>query len=61
MQAVIFNARLDAVVCGIFVVLVTTILVDSIRLWIGIVRGTRPAQIRESSYVPTRLGPEETW
>ncbi len=30
-QAVIFNARLDAVVCGIFVVLVATILVDSLR------------------------------
>jgi carbon starvation protein len=61
MHAVIFNARLDAVVCGIFLVLVTTILIDSIRLWIGIVRGTRPAQIRETTFVPTQLGPEESW
>ena len=60
-QTLIFNARLDAVVCGIFLVLVTTILVDSIRLWIGILRGTRPAQIRETSFVPTQLGPEESW
>ncbi len=61
MQAVIFNARLDAVVCGIFLVLVTTILIDSIWLWIGIVRGTRPAYSRETAFVLTRLGPEETW
>jgi carbon starvation protein len=61
MQAVIFNARLDAVVCGIFLVLVTTILIDSMWLWIGIVRGTRPAYSRETTFVPTRLGPEETW
>jgi carbon starvation protein len=61
MQAVIFNARLDAVVCGIFLVLVPMILMDSIRLWIGIARGTRPALSREAPFVPTRLGPEETW
>jgi carbon starvation protein len=60
-QAVIFNARLDAVVCGVFLVLVTMILLDSIRLWIGIARGTRPAYSRETTFVPTRLGPEETW
>jgi carbon starvation protein len=33
-KAQIFNNRLDAVICGIFVVLVTVILVDSIRVWI---------------------------
>src|SRR4029450_13149536 len=38
-QTLIFNARLDAVVCGVFLVLVTTILLDSIRLWVGILRG----------------------
>ncbi len=61
MQAVIFNARLDAVVCGVFLVLVTTILIDSLWLWIGIVRGTRPAYSRETAFVLTRLGPEESW
>ncbi|MCX6634162.1 MAG: carbon starvation protein A, partial [Acidobacteria bacterium] len=34
-QTLIFNNRLDAVVCGIFLVLVTTILADSIRVWTG--------------------------
>ena len=58
-QTLIFNARLDAVVCGIFLVLVTTILIDSIRLWIGILRGTRDAQVREAPFVMSQLRPEE--
>ena len=58
-QTLIFNARLDAVVCGIFLVLVTTILVDSIRLWIGILRGTRDARVSETPFVMSHLRPEE--
>ena len=58
-QALIFNARLDAVVCAIFVVLVTTILVDSIRVWSGILRGTRSAEIAEAPFVLSQLRPEE--
>jgi carbon starvation protein len=37
-QAQIFNNRLDAVICGIFLVLVTIILVESIRVWIRHIR-----------------------
>src|SRR5881628_1161322 len=40
-DTLIFNARLDAVICGVLVVLVATILVDSLRVWVGILRGTR--------------------
>jgi carbon starvation protein len=58
-QALIFNNRLDAVVCGIFLVLVTTILVDSIRLWVGILRGTREARLVEAPFVLSKLSPEE--
>jgi carbon starvation protein len=58
-QTVIFNARLDAVVCGIFLVLVTVILVDSLRVWIGILRGTRAAMTNESPFVMTQLRTEE--
>lgn len=58
-QALIFNARLDAVLCGVFVLLVALILVDSIRQWVGILRGTRPATLAESPFVPTRLQAEE--
>lgn len=59
MQAVIFNARLDAVVCGVFLVLVTLILVDSVRLWAGLLRGTRSSRSTESPFVLSQLRPEE--
>ena len=59
MQTLIFNARLDAMVCGIFLLLVTTILVDSFRIWVGILRGTREARVTEAPFVLSRLRPEE--
>ncbi|MCS6951746.1 MAG: carbon starvation CstA family protein [Bryobacterales bacterium] len=58
-QALIFNARLDAVVCGIFLFLVALILVDSIRVWTGILRGTREAKVTEAPFVLSRLRAEE--
>jgi carbon starvation protein len=58
-ETLIFNARLDAVICGIFVVLVATILVDSIRVWTGILRGTRSAHVAEAPFVLSRLTAEE--
>jgi carbon starvation protein len=59
LETLIFNARLDAAVCGIFLVLVSTILIDSIRLWIGVLRGTRDAKVLESPFVLSRLRAEE--
>jgi len=47
------------VVCGVFLVLVATILVDSIRVWAGILRGTREARITETPFVLSHLRPEE--
>ena len=58
-RALIFNERLDAVVCGIFLVLVTTILVDSVRVWVGILRGTRSSETTEAPFTMTNLSPEE--
>jgi carbon starvation protein len=58
-QAQIFNNRLDAVVCAVFLVLVTTILVDSILLWYRILAGASDATVREAPFVPTRLSAEE--
>ncbi|MBL8179064.1 MAG: carbon starvation protein A [Bryobacterales bacterium] len=58
-QTVIFNNRLDAVVCGLFLVLVTTILVDSLILWAGILRGTREAKVSEAPFVLSQLRAEE--
>jgi carbon starvation protein len=58
-RAQIFNNRLDALLCGVFVVLVTTVLLDSIRIWIGILRGQREARVNESPFVASQLNPEE--
>src|SRR5262249_43549378 len=59
MQTLIFNNRLDAVVCGLFLVLVTTILLDSLFLWIGLLRGTRESRVMEAPFVLSNLSPEE--
>jgi carbon starvation protein len=56
--ALIFNARLDAAVTGIFLILVATILIDSIRVWIGILGGTQQAKTTETPFVPSHLAEE---
>ncbi len=56
---VVFNDRLDAVLCGIFLVLVATILIDSVRVWIGVLRGTREAKVNEAPFVLSALKAEE--
>ena len=58
-QAVVFNNQLDALLAGIFVVLVTTILADSIRVWAGILRGRREARVFEAPFVLTQLQAED--
>ncbi|HYW46379.1 MAG TPA: carbon starvation CstA family protein [Bryobacteraceae bacterium] len=58
-RTLIFNARLDAVVCGILMVLVAVILFDSLRVWIGILRGTREARVCEAPFVLSELRTEE--
>jgi carbon starvation protein len=58
-NTLIFNARLDAVLCGIFLVLVTMIVVDSVRVWAGILRGTAESRTNESPFVMTQLRTEE--
>jgi carbon starvation protein len=58
-RTLIFNARLDAVVCAVLLLLVTAILVDSMRIWIGILRGVREARLSESPFVLSRLRAEE--
>ena len=51
----IFNARVDAVLCGVLLLLVTAVLADSLRVWIGILRGTREAKVSETPFVPSQL------
>jgi carbon starvation protein len=56
---VAFNARLDAVVCGVFMVLVAVILADSIRVWMGILSGSRESRVHEAPFVLSQLRAEE--
>jgi carbon starvation protein len=57
-HAVIFNERLDAVVCGIFLALVAVIVLDSARVWFGLLRGTRAAVSSESPFIPSSFEAE---
>ena len=58
-QTLIFNNRLDAAVCAIFLILVTTILADSIRLWYRILAGGQETKVQESPFVRSKLRAEE--
>jgi carbon starvation protein len=58
-KQLIFNNRLDAALCGLFLVLVTTVLLDSARVWAGILNGSREAKSNEAPFVPTQLEAEE--
>jgi len=58
-QGLIFNDRLDAVVCGIFLVLVFLILADSLRVWFGILSGSKEAKVEEAPFVLSQLRVEE--
>ncbi|MBV8829241.1 MAG: carbon starvation protein A [Acidobacteriaceae bacterium] len=54
-HAVIFNERLDAVLCAVFLVLVTIIVVDSLRCWFGLLSGTRSLQTSETPFVESQI------
>jgi len=53
--SLVFNARLDAVVTAVFLIMVAVILIDSIRVWMGVLRGTRSATLNETPFVQSRL------
>jgi carbon starvation protein len=57
-RAVIFNERLDALVCAVFLLLVSVIVLDSLRVWYGLLRGTRAAVSSESPFMASRFEPE---
>jgi carbon starvation protein len=55
----IFNNRLDAAVTGVLLIMVTLVLVESVRQWIGILRGAGEARVKESPFVRTRFVEEQ--
>jgi carbon starvation protein len=55
----VFNNRLDAAVTGALVLMVTLVLVESLRQWWGILNGTKEARMKESPFVRTRLVEEQ--
>jgi len=58
-QTLIFNAKLDAVICGVLMVLVATVLLDSLRVWIAILKGTSESRVSEAPFVLSQLRAEE--
>ncbi|HEX4229620.1 MAG TPA: carbon starvation CstA family protein [Bryobacteraceae bacterium] len=54
-RAVLFNERLDAAVCGLLLALVAIIVIDSLRVWYGLLRGSRSNASTESPFVLSTL------
>ena len=54
----IFNNRLDAAVTGLLLVMVTLVLIESARQWVGVLTGRRASRVRETPFVMTRLSEE---
>jgi carbon starvation protein len=55
----IFNDRLDAVVTGTLIVMVTLILIESAVEWVRILSGRKQARVKESPFVATRFAEEQ--
>jgi carbon starvation protein len=57
-QTLIFNDRLDAAVCGIFLLLVSVIIVDSLRVWNRLLNGAHETRSSETPFVLSQLEAE---
>jgi carbon starvation protein len=55
----IFNDRIDAAMAAFFMIAVVVILVDSINVWVGVVRGRRAAVSTETPFTPRPLAAQE--
>ena len=51
----IFNNRLDAALTAILVIMVSLVVIESVRVWAGILSGNKASPVRESAFVMTRL------
>ena len=50
--------QLDAAVCGLLVLLVSVIVIESALQWISVISGRRQAATQESPFVPTAYAEE---
>ena len=55
----IFNDRLDALVTGILILMITTVLLDSLLEWSRVLLGEKSVQVREAPFVATRFVEEQ--
>lgn len=55
----VLNNRLDALVTGALVAMVSLVLIESIRKWISVLSGQSEASVSESPFVPTRLAEDQ--
>ena len=55
----IFNDRLDAVVTGTLIVMVTLILLESAVEWMRVLSGHKQARVKETPFVATRFAEEQ--
>jgi hypothetical protein len=58
LQRRIFNYQLDAAVCGLLVVLVSVIVIESAMQWISVISGRRKAATQETAFVATAYAEE---
>jgi len=59
LKSLIFNERMDAAICGLFLVLTTVIVLESARVWVRVLTGAMSAKVSETPFVPTQLQPGE--
>lgn len=57
-RRLMFNNRLDALVTGVLVALVTLLLIESVRQWIAALSNAKEPKLTESPFVGTRLAEE---
>lgn len=55
MQQIVFNDRLDALITGIFAIVVILLILDSVRTWYNILIRKQPAELQESPYIASKL------
>lgn len=54
-QQLMFNERMDAAICALFLILTATIVFESARVWLRVLSGASTSSVSETPFVPTQL------